>query len=773
MSTNNYDPKAALEDLTKRGKLKELTVNGVTSSIFDYEDRKFVVVPIHDVDVPFYLSSGQAGKKNVPAGKWYPVFGIGPDGWINKGTQADIVNHYGYDTFKKVAEKLDEKLGDIRGWQTAEIGSLTEDEFFSAINKGLGEPGIPHRNSGNELPGKIGRIFQKMTENAALKKQQILPSAAPVVPPVTSVPAATVAPINPITATATPAPAPVSAPAPVVPPVVSVPTVTITPVAPPVSSVPAVPVAPINPVATIAPSIPINSTKPLKDRILSFDIETSSLDPGSGHIWQTGYAKYNGDQIETSSAFFDTKERMPTDEIEKQLTTSEFGKKQHAAGRFTEYLGATKEPQKDVMKNLLSAMSGDSDILLIQNSNFERRWLEDAIYADPSIDNLNNTMSHSYTKRGTSREIGSLHAPPKVLEYRNAASAKFYEFLKTGDAGLFKESAQMHENVMNEYFKAFKDTTSGKYKVVDMMDVTKAVFSKAAEKGLMDKRYAQIGTSQSFLANMFGLGEETHLAPDDSKQALRIFVDHLMPMYEELQSGNISQSTIDAFKKISEAQPREALSQQTRSLVRALDEAASQGGYRQTTSDVMKAESLEFKNNVTGEMDTAERSFNTGRRILTSADTALVVADVNSRYSGIPMPGFTPEQLTDHVASIPSAGDQEKFVRGLAEEVSNTNNAIPTINTASNNGTGLKSWFKSNRNKSIALGAAALGAIAVSDSADDNEKETLATQKAKRQMTQSVDNSLRIYSKPKISIDPDHGSGFADWNERTRHNEYF
>lgn len=737
MSTNNYDPKAALEDLTKRGKLKELTVNGVTSSIFDYNDRKFVVVPIHDVDVPFYLSSGQAGKKNVPAGKWYPVFGIGPDGWINKGTQADIVNHYGYDTFKKVAEKLDEKLGDIRGWQTAEIGFSTEDEFFSAINKGLGEPGIPHSNSGNELPGKIGRIFQKMTENAALKKQQILQSAAPVVPPVTSVPAATIAPINPIAATATPAPAPVSAPAPT------------------------------------QTQVPVNSTRPLKDRILSFDIETSNLDPGTGHIWQTGYAKYNGDQIETSSAFFDTKERMPIDEIEKQLTTSEFGKKQHAAGRFTEYLGATKEPQKDVMKNLLSAMSGDSDILLIQNSNFERRWLEDAIYADPSIDNLNNTMSHSYTKRGTSREIGSLHAPPKVLEYRNAASAKFYEFLKTGDAGLFKESAQMHENVMNEYFKAFEDTTSGKYKVVDMMDITKAVFSKAAEKGLMDKRYAQIGTSQSFLANMFGLGEETHLAPDDSKQALRIFVDYLMPMYKELQSGNISQSTVDTFKKISEAQPREALSQQTRSIVRALDEAESQGGYRQTTSDVMKAESLEFKNNITGEMDTAERSFNTGRRVLRSADAALVVADVNSRYAGIPMPGFTPEQLTAHVASIPSAGDQEKFVRGLAEEVANTNNAIPTIDTASNNGAGLKSWFKSNRNKSIALGLAALGAIAIADSDNGSAEEIKTTKAAKRQMSQSIDNSLRIYSKPRISIDPDHGSGFADWNERTRHNEYF
>ena len=778
-STNNYDPKAALEDLTKRGKLKELTVNGVTSSIFDYEDRKFVVVPIHDVDVPFYLSSGQAGKKNVPAGKWYPVFGIGPDGWINKGTQADIVNHYGYDTFKKVAEKLDEKLGDIRGWQTAEIGLSTENEFFSAINKGLGEPGIPHSNSGNELPGKIGRIFQKMTENAALKKQQILPSAAPVVPPVTSVPAATVAPINPITATATPAPAPVSAPAPVVPPVVSVPTVTITPVAPPVSSVPAVPVAPINPVATIAPSIPINSTKPLKDRILSFDIETSSLDPGNGFIWQTGFASYdNNGNLTSSGEYFAPSDNASVSDLQDRLTTSEFGKKQHEAGRFNEYLASQKRQQGDVTKSLLNAMSGDKDVLLIQNSNFERRWIESHAFSGTAeagdVAALSDKSAYSYFKRGTQTKVGSLYPSPEILGLRNEASAKYYKFLQTGDAALFDEAAKLHSDIMARYATELFDTTSGKYKVVDLMDITKSVFAKAAEEGLIDKRHVTIGTSQEFLARMFNLGEETHLAPGDSKQAMSIFLDYLMPLYKDLRSGNISDNTKRIFKQISDAQPTEATHQYMRSLTRAFDEAQSQAGYRQSIPiGNSKIEKLEFIDNRTGSIVKSSREFQTGRRYLKAEDSAAIIEDVSSRYRNIPTAGFSAEQVEQEVERLPTPIQKQEFVETLSREVRENKDKLPNLRDADINAGSLKKWFKNNRGKSIALGLAALGAIAIADSDNGSAEEIKTTKAAKRQMTQSIDNSLRIYSKPKISIDPDHGSGFADWNERTRHHEYF
>jgi len=44
------------------------------SKIIDYADRKIVVFNVNGIHVPFYLSSGHGGKKDVTSGKWYPFF---------------------------------------------------------------------------------------------------------------------------------------------------------------------------------------------------------------------------------------------------------------------------------------------------------------------------------------------------------------------------------------------------------------------------------------------------------------------------------------------------------------------------------------------------------------------------------------------------------------------------------------------------------------------------------------------------------------------------
>ena len=82
--------------------------------IIDLGGRKVVMVDVNGVQVPFYLSSGLAGKKDVAAGKWYPILGVGPDGWINKGSQAEINSYYGSPELRAAAEKLDARIGDIR-----------------------------------------------------------------------------------------------------------------------------------------------------------------------------------------------------------------------------------------------------------------------------------------------------------------------------------------------------------------------------------------------------------------------------------------------------------------------------------------------------------------------------------------------------------------------------------------------------------------------------------------------------------------------------------
>ena len=92
----------------------KMRVDGIPQGMIDLADRKIVLVNINGVDMPFYLSTGQGRKYSVESGKWYPFFGLDPDGWFNKGSEDDINDYYGSSNLRNVAEALDKKWGDIR-----------------------------------------------------------------------------------------------------------------------------------------------------------------------------------------------------------------------------------------------------------------------------------------------------------------------------------------------------------------------------------------------------------------------------------------------------------------------------------------------------------------------------------------------------------------------------------------------------------------------------------------------------------------------------------
>lgn len=85
-----------------------------TSRVINFGGRMMVLVRIGGRKVPFYLSTGKGGKADVPDGKWYPFFGIGADGWINKTGGKDMTSYYGSEELRQKAEELDRVLGDIR-----------------------------------------------------------------------------------------------------------------------------------------------------------------------------------------------------------------------------------------------------------------------------------------------------------------------------------------------------------------------------------------------------------------------------------------------------------------------------------------------------------------------------------------------------------------------------------------------------------------------------------------------------------------------------------
>ena len=76
--------------------------------------RAIVMVRVGNKKIPFYISSGSAGKTDVPTGTWEFFGGITANGWFRKGYIDDIVNHYNSAELKQIADALDDTIGDLR-----------------------------------------------------------------------------------------------------------------------------------------------------------------------------------------------------------------------------------------------------------------------------------------------------------------------------------------------------------------------------------------------------------------------------------------------------------------------------------------------------------------------------------------------------------------------------------------------------------------------------------------------------------------------------------
>jgi hypothetical protein len=136
------------------------------TTILDYSGRKIVLIDIDGVNIPFYLSTGSGGKANVPAGKWYPFFGIGfddkGDTWFNKTGGTEMANRYDNDILLAISEQLDEQLGDIRNEKHPKAKTLGR--HLTAINEGLESLGV------TPVLNKTPNVVQNVNNNIQLVK---------------------------------------------------------------------------------------------------------------------------------------------------------------------------------------------------------------------------------------------------------------------------------------------------------------------------------------------------------------------------------------------------------------------------------------------------------------------------------------------------------------------------------------------------------------------------------------------------------------------------
>jgi hypothetical protein len=154
------------------------------SKIINYNDRKVVLVYINGIQVPFYCSSGLGGKKDVPPGKWYPFFGIGAGSWFNKSSGPEITSYYGSPEFTKVAQYLDQNLGDVRSVPDLPKVGFTFNRkpasHVTQINEGLSPAENERPDTAENLRKNIDETLRRVREAVSKSKS---PSASEYIDP--------------------------------------------------------------------------------------------------------------------------------------------------------------------------------------------------------------------------------------------------------------------------------------------------------------------------------------------------------------------------------------------------------------------------------------------------------------------------------------------------------------------------------------------------------------------------------------------------------------
>jgi len=86
---------------------------GNQTKIVQISGRPIVVADVGGIPIPFYVSTGRGGKASVASNQWYPFWGIGSDGWFNKGTEDMIRSQYNNPKLQNIANILNKNFKDV------------------------------------------------------------------------------------------------------------------------------------------------------------------------------------------------------------------------------------------------------------------------------------------------------------------------------------------------------------------------------------------------------------------------------------------------------------------------------------------------------------------------------------------------------------------------------------------------------------------------------------------------------------------------------------
>lgn len=555
--------------------------------------------------------------------------------------------------------------------------------------------------------------------------------------------------------------------------------------------------------------------KDLWQYVTSFDIETTSLTPngnitseyngvtrniGKGRIWSIGAYGRNKDKTIAKEFHYDPDSIIDKKAEWNALKNKEFYSTNKVVRDYFE--SDTKNfRSNDIYKHMDNDIFGDGGnkrgMILIQNSQFERRWMSSLPYSEMLSIHRNMIESQMYN----GERVNQLYRPAEVSKHLQDAK----------NAKTLAASDKAYDRMIEAYKEIDKKISSlpagqNKFYVADLMDFTAATLTKAAAQGKVPESYSKMGHNVDFLAKLMLGEEEIHGAMSDAKQQYAIFKKMNM-IREELVSGSLSDETKDIFTRMREAEPylREVMGMKV--LKSNIQKYKETGKFdtRRRAGDA----TITIVDNISGEEKniSVPKYVYTGskedsiKRIMEEVDkygntsAKRHLDDAWARSNGniddfidiitnIDSPSINNiENLADNaVESILLGGTVDSDTKKLIEESSKIDHKKEFIRKAENIydtkiknipiiGELLPNNFKKGYGV-LGLGAAALGLYASMDSFDDDLKVRAIREDQQRlRQRQYADPTIRQFQSLDYASMPA-GVGKANWEERNKHYEY-
>lgn len=555
--------------------------------------------------------------------------------------------------------------------------------------------------------------------------------------------------------------------------------------------------------------------KDLWQYVTSFDIETTSLTPNGnitsdyngvtrniskGRIWSIGAYGRNKDKTIAKEFHYDPDSIIDKKAEWNSLKNKEFYSTNKVVRDYFES-GTKNFRSNDIHRHIDSDIFGDGGnkrgMILIQNSQFERRWMSSLPYSEMLSIHRNMIESQMYN----GERVNQLYRPTEVSKHLQDAK----------NAKTLAASDKAYDRMIEAYKEIDKRISSlpadqNKFYVADLMDFTAATLTKAAAQGKIPESYSKMGHNVDFLAKLMLGEEEIHGAMSDAKQQYAIFKKMNM-IREELVSGSLSDETKDIFTRMREAEPylREVMGMKVlKSNIQKYKETGKFDTRRRagdTTITIVDNISGEEKNISVPKYVYTGSKEDSIKRIMEEVDkygntsAKRHLDDAWARSSGniddfidiiknIDSPSINNiENLADNaVETILLGGTVDSDTKRLIEESSKIDHKKEFIRKAENIydtkiknipiiGELLPNNFKKGYGV-LGLGAAALGLYASMDSFDDDLKVRAIREDQQRlRQRQYADPTIRQFQSLDYASMPA-GVGKANWEERNKHYEY-